>query len=82
MSLEKYVFQAAGVLICKAHYSNETLKWPSIKQSFYPASPSVCAPRTRYRLPVKPKSQKQRFIGRFLDSDLHFNYVAASLCRE
>lgn len=39
MSLEKYVFQAAGVLICKAHYSNETLKWPSIKQSLYPCLP-------------------------------------------
>lgn len=46
MSLEKYVFQAAGVLICKAHYSNKTLKWPSIEQSLYPCLPlSLYSPR-------------------------------------
>lgn len=36
---EKYVFRACGVLICKAHYSKETLKWPSVKQSLSPCLP-------------------------------------------
>lgn len=38
VSLKRYVFQAAGVLICKAHYSNKTLKQSSISQCSQPVS--------------------------------------------
>lgn len=47
VSLKRYVFQAAGVLICKAYYSNKTLKQSSISQCSrpvptpVPTSPSI-----------------------------------------
>lgn len=71
VSLKRYVFQAAGVLICKAHYSNKTLKRvfdkPMLSACFHSSTNS-----TNYRLPVKLQSPKSRFINCYFD----FNFYA------
>ena len=47
VSLKRYVFRAAGVLICKAHYSNKTLKQSSISQCSGPVSSLALASPAR-----------------------------------
>lgn len=66
VSLNRYVFQAAGVLICKAHYSNKTLK-----RDFLTLVLSACfhssTNSTSDRFPVKLQSPKSRFINWYSD---------------
>ena len=58
VSLKRYVFQAAGVLICKAHYSNKTLKQSSISQSSGPVStPAPASPAIVFLSSFRAQSQ-------------------------
>lgn len=58
VSLKRYVFQAAGVLICKAHYSNKTLKQPSMSQPSRPVStPAPSSPSVGFLSSFRAQSQ-------------------------
>lgn len=58
VSLKSYVFQAAGVLICKAHYSNKTLKQSSISQCSRPVStPAPTSPTIGFLSSFRAQSQ-------------------------
>lgn len=58
VSLKSYVFQAAGVLICKAHYSNKTLKQSSISYCSRPVStPAPTLPTIGFLSSFRAQSQ-------------------------